>query len=45
MTTDPGDLVLTHLRIRHHRLCRRKMGPPLDHLRHLARGHHLAKQR
>jgi hypothetical protein len=21
------------------------MGPPLDHLRYLARGHHLAKQR
>ena len=26
-----------HLRFRHHRLCRRTMGPPLDQLRHLPR--------
>jgi hypothetical protein len=26
-----------HLRLRHHRLCRRTVGPPLDHPRHLPR--------
>jgi hypothetical protein len=34
-----------HLRLRHHRLCRRAMGPPLDHHRHLARGPGLARAR
>ena len=39
MTTDPGDLVFDpDLWFRHHRPCCRAMGPPLDHLRHLARG-------
>ena len=36
MTSDPGDLVLgPHLRLRHHRLRCRAVGPPLDHHRHL----------
>ena len=38
MTSDPGDLVLDpYLRLWHHRLRRRAVGPPLDHHRHLPR--------
>ena len=38
MSTDPGDLVLDpDLRLRHHGLCRRAVGPALDHHRHLPR--------
>ena len=34
----PATLSSTHLRLRHHRLRRRTMGPSLDHHRHFARG-------
>jgi adenine-specific DNA-methyltransferase len=41
MASDPGDVIFDpHLWFPHHCRRSRTMGPPLDHLRYLPRGHH-----